>query len=72
MSQLFTSGGQSIGASASVLLMNIQDWFPLELTGLISLLSELETLEVGPATDVCAGYSDVLYSLKNTHLDFIL
>ena len=39
MSWLFTSGGQSIGASssASVLPMNIQDWFPLELTGLISL-----------------------------------
>ena len=37
MSQLFTSGGQSIRASASVLLMNIQDWFPLGLTGLISL-----------------------------------
>ena len=35
-------------------------------------LTELETLEVGPGTDVCAGYSDVLYSLKNTHLDFIL
>ena len=31
---------QSIGASASVLPMNIQDWFSLELTGLISLLSE--------------------------------
>ena len=37
MSQFFTSGGQSIGASASVLPMNIQDWFPLGLTGLISL-----------------------------------
>ena len=37
---LFTSGGQSIGAStsASVLPMNIQGWFPLGLTGLISLL----------------------------------
>ena len=36
MSQFFKSGGQSVGASASVsvLLMNIQDWFPLELTGL--------------------------------------
>ena len=31
----FTSGGQSIGASAAVLLMNIRGWFPLELTGLI-------------------------------------
>ena len=42
MSQLFTSGGQSIGASASasVLPMNIKYWFPLELTGLISLLSK--------------------------------
>ena len=40
MSQLFASGGPSIGASASVLLMNIQDWFPLGLTGLISLQSK--------------------------------
>ena len=42
MSQLFTSGGQSIGisAQASVLPMNTQDWFPLQLTGLISLQSK--------------------------------
>ena len=42
MSQFFTSGGQSIGvlASASVFPMNIQDWFPLGLTGLISLQSK--------------------------------
>ena len=40
MSLLFTSGGQSIGASASVLPMNIQGWFPLGLTGLISLQSK--------------------------------
>ena len=42
MSHFFTSGGQSIGvsASASVLLMYIQDWFHLGLTGLISLLSK--------------------------------
>ena len=40
VSQLFISGGQSIGASASVLPMNIQDWFPLGLTGLISLKSK--------------------------------
>ena len=39
MSQFLTLGGQSIwvSASASVLPMNIQDWFPLGLTGLISL-----------------------------------
>ena len=42
MSGLFASGGQSIGASASasVLPMNIQGWFPLELTGLMSLQSK--------------------------------
>ena len=42
MSQFFTSGGQSIGvlASASVLPMNIQDWFPLGWAGWISLLSK--------------------------------
>ena len=35
ISQLFTSGGRSVGASASVFLMNIQGWLPLGLTGLI-------------------------------------
>ena len=42
MSQFSASGGQSIGASASasVLPMNIQDWFPLGRTGLISLQSK--------------------------------
>ena len=41
-SQLFASSGQSIGVSvsASVLPMNIQDWFPLGWTGWISLLSK--------------------------------
>ena len=41
-SWLFTSGGQSIGASASASVppMNIQDWFPLGMTTLISLLSK--------------------------------
>ena len=42
MSQFFTSGGQSIGASASasILPMNIKNWFPSGLTGLISLQSK--------------------------------
>ena len=42
VSQLFTSGGQSIGASASasVFPVNIQGWFPLGQTGLISLFSK--------------------------------
>ena len=42
MSQLFTSGGQNIraSASASVFPMDIQDWFPLGMNGLNSLLSK--------------------------------
>ena len=42
MSQLFTSGGQSIRASVSVSVLpkKLQGWFPLGLTGLISLLSK--------------------------------
>ena len=42
MSWIFASGGETIGASASasVLALNIQGWFPLGLTGLISLLSK--------------------------------
>ena len=42
VSQLFTLGGQSIGVSpsTSILPVNIQGWFPLGLTGLISLLSK--------------------------------
>ena len=40
MTQLFVSGGQSIEALASVLPTNIQGWFPLRLTGLISLQSK--------------------------------
>ena len=54
MSQFFTSGGQSIGvaASASVLPMIIQDWFPLGWTGWISLQSKglWETLEESSPT----------------------
>ena len=50
VSQLFPSGGQSIGAStsASVLLMNIQGWFPLGLAGLISLQSNGHEFEQTP------------------------
>ena len=45
MSGLFIAGGQSVGASASatVLLMNIQDWFPLGLAGLIHWLSKKQS-----------------------------
>ena len=51
VSQFFTSVGQSIGASASasVLPMTIQGWFPLGLTGLISLLSKGLSQKSSPA-----------------------
>ena len=53
VSQLFSPGGQRIGASASaaVLPMNIQGWFPLGLTGLISLLT-MELSRVFSSTTV--------------------
>ena len=40
MSRFLESGGQNIGASVSVFPVSIQGWFPLGLTGLISLLSK--------------------------------
>ena len=62
MSQLFTSGGQCIGASssASVLTMNIQGWFPLGLTGLISLLS-MGLSNVFSSTTFWKHYIDITY-----------
>ena len=50
MSQFFSSGGQSIGvsASASVLPMNIQDWFPLGWTGWIPLEIQQTLCTLGP------------------------
>ena len=48
MSQFFASGGQNIDASASVLPMKIQDWFPLGLTVLISLQSKGLSQESSP------------------------
>ena len=50
MSQLFESGeSKSIGASVSVLRMTIQSWFPLGLTGVISLQSKRPSRESSPA-----------------------
>ena len=64
MSQLFTSGGQSIGASASVsvLPMNIQDWCPLGLIDLTSLLSK-GLSRVFSSTIICLWQIQVLLFL---------
>ena len=50
VSQFFASGGQSTGASASVLPVNIQDWFPLGWTGWISLQSKGQETRGGLAS----------------------
>ena len=71
VSQFFASGGQSIGASAlaSVLSMNIQDWFPLGLTGLISLLSKGLSSDF---SNITVGkhqfFSDQLSLWSNSHI----
>ena len=63
-SHSFTSDGQSIGvpASSSVLPMNIQDWFPLWLTGLISLQTK-ELSWVFPNTTVKKSINSLVLNL---------
>ena len=73
MSQLFTSCGQSIGAgasaSASILPMNIQDWFPLGLTGWISLLSKgLSKIFFNTTVQKHQFFSAQLSSQSNSHI----
>ena len=71
MSQLFASDGQSIRAlaSASVLSMNIQDWFPLELTSLISLQSKgLSRVFSNTAVQKHQFFGAQLSSQSNSHI----
>ena len=69
MSQFFTSTGQSIGASASasVLLMNIQGWFLLGLTGLISLPSKGLSRVFSNTTAQTHQFFSVQSSWSNIH-----
>ena len=70
MSQFFTSGGQSIGVSASTwVLLNIQDWFPLGLTGWISLLSKELSRVFSNTTVQKHQFSSTQLSLQsNSHI----
>ena len=71
MSQLFISGGQRIGASASAsaLPMNIQDWFPLGWTGWISLQSKGLSRVFSNATVQKHQFFDAQHSLwSNSHI----
>ena len=69
VSGLFASGGKSIeaSASASVLPVNIQDWFPLELTGLISLQSKGLYKEFSPTSQFKSINSLVLFMVQLSH-----
>ena len=73
MSHLFPSGGQSIGASASasasVLPMNTQDWFPLEWSGWISLQSKgLSRLFSNTTVQKHQFFGAQLSSQSNSHI----
>ena len=70
ISQLFGSGSQSIGASASasVLPMNIQGWFPLGLTGLISLQPKGLARVFSNTTGKRQFFSTQLSSQSNFHI----
>ena len=71
MSQFFASGGQSteVSASASVLPKNVQDWFPLGLTGLISLQSKgLSRVCSSTTAQKHQFFSTQLYLWSNSHI----
>ena len=75
MSQFFESGGQSIGASAlaSVLPMNIQDWFPLGWTGWIFLLlKELSRVFSNIIVQKHQFFGAQLSSQSNSHIHILL
>ena len=71
MSQFFGSGGQSIGAStsASVLLMNIQDWFPSGLTSFIFLQpKDSQEPTTTPQFEGINSSTLSLFSLSSSHI----
>ena len=71
VSQFFTSGGQSIGvsASASILSMNIQDWFPLELTSydLLAVQGTLRSLLQHHSSKTSILWHSALFIVKFSH-----
>ena len=74
MSQLFASGGQSIGVSTStsVLPMNIQGWFPLGLSSLISLQSKGFSIVFSSTTAQKHQFFDTVKSVKLTKMTHAL
>ena len=72
VSWLFSSGGQNIGASASasVLPVNIQDWFPLGLTGLIIFLSKglFKSLLQHHSSKASILWHSAFFMVSNSHI----
>ena len=68
MSQLFASGGQSIGASASILPVNSQGWFPLGLSGLISLQGFSESYPTPQFKSINSSSLSLLYGQTLTSI----
>ena len=70
MSWLFVWGGQSIGASVSVLPMNIQDWFPLGWTGWISFQSKdsQESSPIPQFKSINSSTLSFLYKLSHSYM----
>ena len=73
VSGLFTLGGQNIGASVSVLPMNIQGWFPLGLTSVISWLSKRLSRVFSSTTILKHQFFGAQLSLwSNSHTDVLI
>ena len=71
MSWLFMSGGQSIGASASVFPMDIQSWFPLGLTGWFDLLAvqgSLKSLLQHHSSEASIIWCSAFFAVQLSHL----
>ena len=69
VSQLSASGGQRIGASATVLSMNNQGWFPLEMIGLNSLLSrDSQESSLAPQFEGIISLALSHFLLSNSHI----
>ena len=68
MSQPIESGDQYIGSSASDFPMNIQGWFPLELTGLISLLSQGFSSSPAPQFESINFWHAAFFMVQLSHL----
>ena len=67
MNWLFTSGGQSIGASASVLSMNIQGWFSLGLTDLLAVQGILKSLLQHHSSKASVLQCSTLFMVQLSH-----